>query len=70
MGLVHTRMSAPTESYAGMPGLTADQAASTLCRAIVRRPRVVQPWWLGPARVLTVPVERLSEWIQCRVVGP
>jgi NAD(P)-dependent dehydrogenase (short-subunit alcohol dehydrogenase family) len=69
MGLVHTRMSAPTESYAKMPGQTPEQAAASLCRAIVYRPRVVQPWWLGPARFLTVPIERLSEWVQCKVVS-
>jgi NAD(P)-dependent dehydrogenase (short-subunit alcohol dehydrogenase family) len=69
LGLVHTRMSAPTESYAKMPGQTAEQAAASLCRAIVHRPRVVQPWWLGPARFLSIPMERLSEWLQCKFLN-
>lgn len=50
LGLVHTRMSAPTKSYRELPGLTADEAALVVCRAIVRRPRRVEPWWLAPAR--------------------
>jgi NAD(P)-dependent dehydrogenase (short-subunit alcohol dehydrogenase family) len=52
LGLVHTRMSAPTESYRDMPGMTAEEAALVVCRALVRRPRSIEPWWLGPLRVL------------------
>jgi NAD(P)-dependent dehydrogenase (short-subunit alcohol dehydrogenase family) len=52
LGLVHTRMSAPTEHYRDMPGLTADQAALVVCRALVQRPRRIEPWWVGPLRVL------------------
>ena len=68
LGLVHTRMSAPTKSYARMPGQTAEQAAASICRAIVYRPRAVQPWWLPPSRLLTLPLERVSEWAQSLVV--
>lgn len=68
LGLVHTRMSAPTKGYAKMPGQTAEQAASSICRAIVYRPRAVQPWWLPPSRLLTLPLERVSEWAQSLVV--
>lgn len=68
LGLVHTRMSAPTEAYAKMPGLTADQAAAVLCRAIVRRPRVLQPWWLGPLHWMGPPMERMWEWGQSKVL--
>lgn len=50
LGLVHTRMSAPTDVYRGMPGLTDDEAARVICRAIVRRPRKIEPWWLAPVR--------------------
>lgn len=64
LGLVHTRMSAPTESYRKMPGQTPEQAASSICRAIAYRSRAIQPWWLPPARLLTLPLERLSEWSQ------
>jgi len=52
LGLVHTKMSEPTESYRNMPGMTADEAALVVCRALVRRPRRIQPWWVGPLRVL------------------
>lgn len=52
LGLVHTRMSEPTEHYRHMPGMTADEAARVLCRALVRRPRRIQPWWVAPLRVL------------------
>jgi len=45
-GLVFTRMMAPTRRYHRMPGMTADEAAATLCRAILKRPRKVAPWWL------------------------
>jgi NAD(P)-dependent dehydrogenase (short-subunit alcohol dehydrogenase family) len=52
LGLVHTRMSEPTQHYRGMPGMTADEAAGVVCRALVRRPRTIQPWWVAPVRVL------------------
>lgn len=68
LGLVHTRMSAPTEAYASMPGLTADQAACVLCRALIKRPRSVQPWWLVPVYGLSAPLEPLAEWLQSRML--
>jgi len=52
LGLVHTRMSAPTAAYAQMPGLTDDEAAAVVCRALVKRPCTIQPWWVAPLRVL------------------
>jgi NAD(P)-dependent dehydrogenase (short-subunit alcohol dehydrogenase family) len=52
LGLVHTRMSAPTEHYRDMPGMTADEAALVICRALVRRPRRIEPWWVTPLHVL------------------
>ncbi len=47
MALVHTRMSDPTPVFRRMPGLTPDQAAGLVCRAIVERPREIEPWWVG-----------------------
>jgi short-subunit dehydrogenase len=44
-GLVHTAMSAPTALFRGVPGMTPDEAAGAICRAIVRRPRMIRPWW-------------------------
>jgi acyl-CoA synthetase (AMP-forming)/AMP-acid ligase II/NAD(P)-dependent dehydrogenase (short-subunit alcohol dehydrogenase family) len=49
MGLIHTRMSAP--NYRHLPGDTPEQAAERVCRAIVRRPRSLAPWWIPPAEV-------------------
>lgn len=43
MPLVRTPMIAPTKMYDRFPALTPDQAAATLCNAIVRRPRRVSP---------------------------
>jgi NAD(P)-dependent dehydrogenase (short-subunit alcohol dehydrogenase family) len=55
MGLVHTRMSAPTPSLRRMPGISPDRAGAVVCDAIVRRPRSVEPWW-NPAASLTATV--------------
>jgi NAD(P)-dependent dehydrogenase (short-subunit alcohol dehydrogenase family) len=43
--LVHTAMSAPTAMFRRVPGLTPDDAAGAVCRAIVHRPRLMGPWW-------------------------
>jgi NAD(P)-dependent dehydrogenase (short-subunit alcohol dehydrogenase family) len=45
MALIHTRMSAPTPIYRHVPGLTAEEAAGLVCRAVVDRPRTITPWW-------------------------
>lgn len=42
---VRTGMSAPTAGRYPAPELTVTQAADVVCRAIVRRPRLVAPWW-------------------------
>ncbi|KUI22726.1 epimerase [Mycobacterium sp. GA-1285] len=65
LGLIDTRMSAPTESLRNAPTLSADEAADIVVKAIVERPRTVAPWWLWPAEVATVllrrPVERVTQ---------
>ena len=43
--LVHTAMSAPTAMFRRVPGLTPEDAADAVCRAVVRRPRLLGPWW-------------------------
>jgi acyl-CoA synthetase (AMP-forming)/AMP-acid ligase II/NAD(P)-dependent dehydrogenase (short-subunit alcohol dehydrogenase family) len=53
MALIHTRMSAPTPIYRHVPGQTPEQATATICRAIVRRPRSIAPWWSPVADVAT-----------------
>lgn len=65
MGLIHTRMSAPTPSLRNLPGLTPDEAADIVAKAIIERPRTIAPWWLWPAEVTTVllrePLERVTQ---------
>ncbi|MGH8776340.1 MAG: SDR family NAD(P)-dependent oxidoreductase [Jiangellaceae bacterium] len=43
--LVHTEMSAPVPLYRRLPGMTAQEAADAVCRAIAYRPRLMSPWW-------------------------
>jgi NAD(P)-dependent dehydrogenase (short-subunit alcohol dehydrogenase family) len=45
MPLVHTRMSAPTPALRYVPGLSAEEAADLVCKAIAERPTVITPWW-------------------------
>jgi NAD(P)-dependent dehydrogenase (short-subunit alcohol dehydrogenase family) len=65
LGLIDTRMSEPTESLRKAPNLSPDQAADTVAKAIIDRPRTIAPWWLWPAEVVTVllrtPVERVTQ---------
>ncbi|MBF6135034.1 SDR family NAD(P)-dependent oxidoreductase [Nocardia otitidiscaviarum] len=51
MALIHTRMSAPTPIMHKLPGLSPDAAADIVARAIIERPRTLQPWWAWPAHV-------------------
>jgi NAD(P)-dependent dehydrogenase (short-subunit alcohol dehydrogenase family) len=64
-GLVDTRMMEPTKSLRNAPGLSAEQAAETVAKAITDRTRTIAPWWLWPAEVATVvlraPVERATQ---------
>jgi NAD(P)-dependent dehydrogenase (short-subunit alcohol dehydrogenase family) len=64
-GLISTRMMEPTKSLRNAPGLSAEQAADIVAKAITDRPRTIAPWWLWPAEVATVvlraPVERATQ---------
>ncbi|MDT5091912.1 MAG: hypothetical protein QOH60_1275 [Mycobacterium sp.] len=64
-GLINTRMMEPTKSLRNAPGLSAEQAADIVAKAITDRPRTIAPWWLWPAEVATVvlraPVERATQ---------
>jgi NAD(P)-dependent dehydrogenase (short-subunit alcohol dehydrogenase family) len=65
MALVYTRMSAPTPIFQRLPGLHPAEAAGLVARAIVDRPRVIAPWWIYPAELLSValrdPLDALME---------
>lgn len=50
--LVRTAMSAPTAAYAALPAMRPLDAAKLVARAIVRRPRLISPWWARAAAVL------------------
>ncbi|MGZ4516104.1 MAG: SDR family NAD(P)-dependent oxidoreductase [Mycobacterium sp.] len=51
MTLVHTPMSDPTPILRRMPGLSAEQAADIVAKAIIDRPGRVQPWWVRPIEI-------------------
>jgi NAD(P)-dependent dehydrogenase (short-subunit alcohol dehydrogenase family) len=51
MTLVHTPMSEPTPILRSMPGLSAEQAADVVAKAIIDRPGRVQPWWVRPIEI-------------------
>jgi hypothetical protein len=44
-------MSDPTPTLRGKPGLSPDQAADIVAKAIIDRPRTLQPWWAWPAGI-------------------
>lgn len=67
LGLVHSRMSQPTEIYRRLPGQTPDEAAQVVCRALIHKLRRIGPWWLTPARWLVPPLERPLEWLHTRL---
>jgi len=51
MTLMHTRMSAPTPILRRLPGLSAEQAADIVAKAIIERPSTVAPWWALPVEI-------------------
>lgn len=54
MGLIHTGMSEPTPSLRRMPGMQPDEAADVVAKAIIDRPRKVQPRWTLPGELASV----------------
>jgi NAD(P)-dependent dehydrogenase (short-subunit alcohol dehydrogenase family) len=54
MGLIHTRMSEPTPSLRRMPGMDPDGAADVVAKAIIERPRKIQPRWTLPGELASV----------------
>lgn len=61
MTLVHTRMSAPTDDFRLVPGLSPDEAAGLVCHAIVDRPSAITPWWASTAAVLDAAARGTSD---------
>jgi NAD(P)-dependent dehydrogenase (short-subunit alcohol dehydrogenase family) len=62
--LVRTRMIAPTPLLGRLPGLSPDQAADAIAKAIIERPRTNEPPWVWPAELASVllagPAERAA----------
>lgn len=71
-GLIRTRMIEPTPMLTRLPGLSADQAADVIARAIVLRPRTIAPPWTFAVEVASVllagPADRAARLWQRRVI--
>ncbi len=71
-GLVRTRMIEPTPMLRRLPGLSADQAADVIAKAIIKRPRTIAPPWTFSAEVASVllagPVDRAARLWQRHVI--
>ncbi|BBZ50154.1 putative Short-chain dehydrogenase/reductase [Mycobacterium heidelbergense] len=52
--LVRTRMIAPTPILGRLPGLSADEAADAIAKAVIERPRANEPPWVWPAELASV----------------
>lgn len=52
--LVRTRMIAPTPILGRLPGLSADEAADAIAKAVIERPRTSEPPWVWPAELASV----------------
>lgn len=65
MAVIRTRMVEPTPSLRRVPGLTAEQAADIVAKAIIDRPGSIEPWWVWPAEVsavlLRAPIDRAAQ---------
>ncbi len=71
-GLIRTRMIEPSPMLGRLPGLTADEAADVIARAVVDRPRTIAPPWTFAAEVASVllagPADRAARLWQRRVL--
>jgi NAD(P)-dependent dehydrogenase (short-subunit alcohol dehydrogenase family) len=52
--LVRTRMIAPTPILGRLPGLSPDEAADAIAKAVIERPRTNEPPWVLPAELASV----------------
>lgn len=52
--LVRTRMIEPTPLLGRLPGLSADEAADAIAKAVLERPRTIEPPWVLPAELASV----------------
>lgn len=65
--IVYTRMSAPTPWMHKLPGMTTEDAAHVIERAIIEKPYDISPEWLGIGQVTSVlfptPVRKYLEFV-------
>lgn len=65
--IVYTRMSAPTPWMHMLPGMTTEEAAHVIERAVVEKPVEIIPPWLRPGEITSVlmpaPVRKGMEWV-------
>lgn len=52
--LVRTRMIAPTPLLGRLPALSPDEAADAIAKALIERPRTIEPPWVLPAELASV----------------
>jgi NAD(P)-dependent dehydrogenase (short-subunit alcohol dehydrogenase family) len=52
--LVRTRMIAPTPILGRLPGMSPDGAADAIAKAVIERPRAIEPPWVWPAELASV----------------
>ncbi|TVS89221.1 SDR family NAD(P)-dependent oxidoreductase [Mycobacterium helveticum] len=52
--LVRTRMIEPTPVLGKLPGLSPDGAADAIAKAVIERPRTIEPPWVWPAELASV----------------
>jgi NAD(P)-dependent dehydrogenase (short-subunit alcohol dehydrogenase family) len=60
--LVRTRMIAPTPILGRLPGLSPEEAADAIGKAIIERPRNVEPLWMFPAELASVLLAGPADW--------
>lgn len=60
--LVRTRMIAPTPILGRLPGLSPEEAADVIAKAVVERPRTVEPPWVFPAELASVLLAGPVDW--------
>ncbi len=72
--LVRTRMIEPTPVLGRLPGLSPDEAADAIAKAVIDRPRTNEPPWLWPAELASVllagPADRAARlWYRRLIAG-
>lgn len=60
--LVRTRMIEPTPILGKLPGLAPDEAADVIAKAIIERPRIIAPLWVGPVELFSVLLAGPADW--------